>query len=97
MRLRSKVIRPHSAASKVQSENLFRHIVPWFRESRRWSQYPVYVIAAFLGAYFIWYMIALVDLGWPYEDNIQSVASFPYRSYARIPVGTPPVRVRGRL
>jgi uncharacterized membrane protein len=43
--------------------------------SRRWSQYPVYVIAAFLGAYFIWYMVALVDLGWPYEDNIQSVAS----------------------
>jgi hypothetical protein len=44
-------------------------------QERRWAQYVVYVITAFVMAYFAWYIWALVRLGWPYEDNVRSFVS----------------------
>jgi hypothetical protein len=44
-------------------------------QEKRWVQYVVYVITAFVVAYFIWYIWALVRLGWPYEDNVRTFVS----------------------
>jgi hypothetical protein len=53
--------------SAIASVGLWRH--------RQWSQYFVYLISFLVGVYSAWYMWALVELGWPYEDGVRSFVS----------------------
>lgn len=45
----------------------------WF--GFQWSRYIVYLFSALIVAYFIWYMWALVQMGWPYRDKVKSFVS----------------------
>jgi uncharacterized membrane protein AbrB (regulator of aidB expression) len=44
-------------------------------QQKQWVQYVVYVISALVCVYVIWYIWSLVQLGWPYDDNIRSFVS----------------------
>lgn len=45
----------------------------WLRH--RWSQYFVYFFSAMILCNFAWSIWALMQMGWPYEDNVKSIVA----------------------
>jgi len=42
---------------------------------RPWSRWIVYFVSTVLGGYFVWYVWAMVQTGWPFESPTRSVVA----------------------